>query len=520
MNENILSQYKLYFKIKEKVESIYSKKIFKIFQCVLTIFSLFLTLFVNIKNYVLLSSIVVTINLLIYGFILIFGILFTEDFSNLFLPIMLLPMGLMKLLNIDLRFYLKFAGLVIIFLLSILIKIYLNYKVYQRKIKKGAFFYQTLFVSFAVSVGGLLYYNLSAFQNYIGLVYYIFLGPLFIVSYVYMVNNTNVKKENSINDLVKDFIYIGFAVSIIIFIGHVFVIIENVKNLFFGSGENFTEVIKSKDILNLLTLQRGNLTQWRNLASQQVLFCVPAVYYKIMNDKKTKSYIIGVIFCVAPVISGSRNGLIFGFLALLFLTYIFLKVSKKEKVKISIIIIFLITGVLILFIMKIISEYKIDSIIKKILNIENEARIKLYKEAIINFLREPFFGVGILYYPKNLAYQPSNIGMYWIHSNVLQVMSSFGLLGVLAYSSIIIKRFKVFSRKKNKYSKMAIFTYVLFLALGLFDIVGFSIFASNFMMLYFASFIENQNEKENIIEKSYFEDFFNLKFKDPKLYFD
>lgn len=521
MNSQI-EQYRTFFKIKEKIEKIFINSVFKSLQCLVTIVSLVLSLLIESKHYDVIMFSVLTVNLVFYSLIMTIGILFTDDFSYLFFSFMLFPLGLMKMKEIDYQTVSKFLGFFIIFFIAVIVRMYINHKIYGYRFKKGVFFYETLLLTIAITIGGLGYQNISAFKNYGCLFHYLTLGPAYIFIYLFLVNNVNVAKgKNLLEKFINDFIWIGFAVAIIVIVGHIFNIYYSFEHTYNGTTLTFNEIVKNKEILKIIFVPgRTSLTQWRNLAAQLLIFAIPSIYYKIKTKKNLRSYIIGFTICVAAVYTGSRNGLVFGALSLIYITYIAYKTYsnktyKKITMTILIMIVLVIVGALVY-----ISKNKVDSIIQKTIEIGDTARVKLYKEAIINFFRSPIFGVGLLYYPKNLVYDPLNLGMYWIHSNVLQVLSSFGIFGVIVYGYFIFRRFKIFARAKQIYSKMAILMYVLMLGLGLLDIVGFLLFPTNFMILFFAAFIENENKKNGYIEKLYGDEIFKFKFKNPNNYFD
>lgn len=518
MQQYIHTDYKLFFKIKEKTEKLYQNNYFRVFQCLLTIISLTLTLLVENNNYPTIFTIVTVVNIFVYGFIILIGILFTEDFINIFLALMLFPVSLMKGHKISDKFYFKFFSFAIIIFAAILIKIYLNHKIYNKKFKKGAFFYETVLISLCVMMGGLTTQTLESFKNYNALIYYISLGPLYIIAYLILLNNVNTTKKSQVDKFLKEFIYVGFTLSIIIIIGYIFAVNESFQKN--NLNLTFFEILKDKQQLKMLIMpSRGELTQWRNLAVQIVLLMTPAVYYKIKRDKNLRSYIIGVFFCFSSMLSGSRNGLLFAFITLIFLTIVASKNIKEKLKQLLLVLILIFIFLLVAYIFIYISKTKIDKIIFRINNIEKEARILLYKEAIIGFFSHPFFGLGILY-SSGAHYTQTSLGMYWFHSNIFQVIGSFGIFGIISYSILVIRRFKIFGKGKNNLSRAAVFLYIMMLFLGLFDIVGFSIFPANILILVFASFVENEIARDNKIEKQYVDNLMSCKFRDYRNYKD
>ena len=127
----------------------------------------------------------------------------------------------------------------------------------------------------------------------------------------------------------------------------------------------------------------------------------------------------------------------------------------------------------------------------------DKTRIEFIKLGVENFLAHPIFGIGIANM-KDVgifkAYVPGSLMFY--HNAVIQVISSMGLVGVLAYGWMLFSRLKMLWAGKKR---MRIVIFALsYIGIGLMSMTNPGIFCpfpeAGLITLMFA-IIEKEEEK-------------------------
>lgn len=124
----------------------------------------------------------------------------------------------------------------------------------------------------------------------------------------------------------------------------------------------------------------------------------------------------------------------------------------------------------------------------------DESRGKMADLAVRNFFRFPIFGTGIGYSGTEAYYQPRTGTMHFYHSAPVQIIGSMGLVGILAYSYMLVSRIRVLRANKTEFN----FTiYLCSLGLYLMSLVNPGIFIPLMVMLQFTLYyviVEQNND--------------------------
>ncbi len=131
----------------------------------------------------------------------------------------------------------------------------------------------------------------------------------------------------------------------------------------------------------------------------------------------------------------------------------------------------------------------------------DESRGKMANLAVKNFFRFPIFGTGIGYKGTEAFFEPRTGTMHFYHSAPVQIIGSMGLVGVLAYSYMLIARIRVLRENNSEFN----FTiYLCSLGLYLMSLVNPGIFIPLMVMLQFTLYyvIVEQNNTLNIEGKN------------------
>ena len=144
--------------------------------------------------------------------------------------------------------------------------------------------------------------------------------------------------------------------------------------------------------------------------------------------------------------------------ALLFVLSMFLyrRVPKLFQMKTALLIIFIVFLSVVLLRLQYLFEFFIVDILNK--DITLTGRLVIWDEAIILFSNQPFFGYGL-----------SSIG--WLvqgnrhaHNTILQILLQCGLIGFLAFFTVIWRALRIFFIKKYRLKPYYVFFTIMFIA--------------------------------------------------------
>lgn len=222
----------------------------------------------------------------------------------------------------------------------------------------------------------------------------------------------------------------------------------------------------------IVTILRSNLPsgQWnvayfdvgwgnRNNIATYLLFAAPFTIYLSTRKKHGWIYILLSVFQYACLImTMSRGGILFGFLAGLFaLAFSIVKAPNRKKQAVYWVCVFTVIGILAAVFHdwvggvfdSLMSRVKVDGDV-------SSGRFDLYKEAWTLFKQYPLVGAGMGYNGYN-AGMLNDMGLYWFHSTVFQILGCLGIVGILAYVWFYVGRIVIFAKKAK--SGFALFVF-------------------------------------------------------------
>lgn len=232
-------------------------------------------------------------------------------------------------------------------------------------------------------------------------------------------------------------------------------------------GENWEKFIMDPDILPF---------QWRNNACTILMIAMPFSFY--MSTKKFPYVITAFLSYGIMLLSGSRGGMIFGGIELLILIVYFAVIDKKHrKILLGIVAAMGVAVILLMPKLIYIFRYTIERLTSYS---ENAIRLGLLKRSVEDFLSNPLTGRGLGYMGNRDIHESSIATLCWYHSQIPQVIGSFGLVGIGAYGYQLICRVKFFVAEKSLFAKTV---FLSFIGLELMSVVNPGIFAPLYLMV-------------------------------------
>lgn len=232
-------------------------------------------------------------------------------------------------------------------------------------------------------------------------------------------------------------------------------------------GENWEKFIMDPDILPF---------QWRNNACTILMIAMPFSFY--MSTKKFPYVITAFLSYGIMLLSGSRGGMIFGGIELVILIVYFAVIDKKHrKILLGIVAAMGVAAILVMPKLIYIFRYTIERLTSYS---ENAIRLGLLKRSVEDFLSNPLTGRGLGYMGNRDIHKSSIATLCWYHSQIPQVIGSFGLVGIAAYGYQLICRVKFFVAEKSLFAKTV---FLSFIGLELMSVVNPGIFAPLYLMV-------------------------------------
>ena len=344
---------------------------------------------------------------------------------------------------------------------------------YRRKIVFGKLTYPYIAVSAALIIGGVGVISAEDYFEPIGLYYTLGLGLGQFV--LYLISRSRLENERGYDR------------------------VERVARILYTGGLLFVVVVLGFYIQNLdKFIEKGGVLffKQRNFVTSVFLMVIPMICILV---RRSNLYLIGtVLMYIAMIMTGSRSGLLFGsFLLLVCLAYIYIKNNRRFYNWLFGVSIVVIAVLAIAFLPQLYAA-----------RIENAAvgdktRLEFIKLGIENFLSHPIFGIGIANM-KDVgifkAYVPGSLMFY--HNAVIQVISSMGLVGVLAYGWMLFSRLKMLWIGRRR-KRIAVFA-LSYIGIGLMSMTNPGIFCpfpeAGLLTLMFA-IVEKEEEKYKMEEE-------------------
>ena len=228
-------------------------------------------------------------------------------------------------------------------------------------------------------------------------------------------------------------------------------------------------------------LARGEYSwyfSWKNTLTTFLLLSSPFAFYVAAKEefgvKAWAHFALGLAGYGAAILSFSRGGMLFGSIAVIVCATVCLVYCERRNRKVFAIF-FAIAAIGAMSFAA--ASGLIQTVIDKMKVSSSEARVKLWKEAVANFIKNPLFGAGVGF--RGQHFNPQTGNMYWYHSTPFQIIGTAGLIGVAAYAYCYAVRFRILFPAKRLYF---VFFAIAFLGYEAYQLVD----ASDFVPIPFA----------------------------------
>lgn len=306
---------------------------------------------------------------------------------------------------------------------------------YRKKCRIGESFYGLIAVTIAIMLGGIGKVPLSEYLKPMNLYYYLGLGIGMMLIYLFM-------KSRLAADGIGD-VFEKFAVCMTL-LGLIAVV--NVLNY-------FTEYFAQTEIRDLSVYTELHYLSRNNL-STYIMFALPFPLY--LAKKNPFWPLASMLMYVGMVFTGSRGGLIMGSLefVLCMAYWIWDSDSKRtRKIKMFSTWAAVLLGAIILLPTLIeFMRFRLESENGWAIISPDEVRYKTLVALTERFKDQWLFGEGLLSDVNKQFYNPRQGGTNWYHMMIPQIVGSFGMVGVLAYSYQIFGRIGLIFKKVDRTS--------------------------------------------------------------------
>ena len=373
----------------------------------------------------------------VLGYITGFCFLLTGDILAMLIPTLFTYIVAMRCYN-SLEAFSKIWYLAI----PLVIMLLFNLIFYAKKPTiKGSQFLPMLFVSFAVTLGGVgvispsEYFAGASLYNMLGIGF----GMLFIYCIFYPRITTN-SEYSLIEKLSKIMVMVGLTAALMI-IAHYII--------------NINDVIDKPGILYM---------RWRNNTSTILMIALPFAFFRA--NKSSYSIIIGFIYYMAMLLTGSRGGMVFGTIELLMCIVMFVLYDKRRRLAYIIISACFVIAALIY--LPEITEF-LNYTLKRLFRVLNqflmggedtETRVRHYARGIQDYLNNPVFGTGLGNMTNRDVFKNKPGALCWYHCEPIQIMGSFGTVGIIAFVYQFIKRNILIWKKATLFNMTIFLSYI------------------------------------------------------------
>ena len=408
-----------------------------------------------------------TYGLVIFASIICLILVICEDLMATTLPFMLLSMSLIKCYDS----YSTFIGYVWLGIPVVLCLLF-HFIFYRVKIKVGKCFWAILAASVATTTGGIGFLPIENFFSLVGF-YYIF-GIGFGMLIVYVLLSTYIKA------------YDDYRLS------------DRLTDIMIISGLYGVFMIASYYLMNIdtvLAIQGIIYMQWRNNLSTFFMFILPFAYYKA--SKNPYFSLLGILFFGCILLTGSRGGLVFGGIEFFMCIALLLSFDKRHRLPYIAIIIGILLAIFFFF-QDFYSFFghTFDRLIFGLRGNEKEIRHGLFARAFYDFRSNPIFGTGLTYFGNRDIFHNAKFALCWYHCEPLQILASFGIVGVVAYIYQALTRLYILMKRKTYFNIAVTVSYIGIEMMSLVNPGVFCPVPYLFLVTFFIVLVEKSNEKE------------------------
>lgn len=311
----------------------------------------------------------------------------------------------------------------------------------KKRFITGKMFFPQIAVSFALLIGGVGVVESGNYLDSLPICLALGLGVLL----VYLLYANFTKRDSNVNIpeyFAKVMMYIGMviAIQLIIAIVRADVPIGEWAGAYWHFGW-------------------GNRN---NVATYFVITAPMALYLSAKKRFPMIYYLIAAFQYVCLAMTLSRGGILFGVIgAVVGIVLSVVKAEDRKKSAISLAV----TIAVLAIVVAIFHDWAkglVTSIMNRVSGQDDvtSGRSDLYKEAWELFKQYPFLGGGMGHVGNN-AGMKNDMGLYWFHSTLFQILGCMGLVGVLAYGYYYAS--KIYLLIKKRKSTFALFILVIWI---------------------------------------------------------
>jgi hypothetical protein len=269
------------------------------------------------------------------------------------------------------------------------------------------------------------------------------LGIGFAMLFIYFIfyPRINITSEYSLIDkLSKIMVIVGLTAALMIFAHYII---------------NINDVIDKGGILYM---------RWRNNTSTILMMALPFAFFRA--NKSSYSIIIGFIYYMAMLLTGSRGGMVFGTIELVMCIVMFVLYDRRRRLAYVIISLCFVVAALIY--LPEITEF-LNYTLKRLFKVLNqflmggedtETRVRHYARGVQDYFNNPIFGTGFGNMTNRDIFKCKPGALCWYHCEPIQIAGSFGTVGIIAFVYQFIKRNVLIWKKATLFNMSIFLSYI------------------------------------------------------------
>ncbi len=317
-----------------------------------------------------------------------------------------------------------------------------NLIAYRTKLTtKGSQFKPMVFVSIAVMLGGIGFISPKEYFGGSSIYHMLGMGFGMVLIYCFFYAKINTSEEYSlIERLTKIMVVVGLFASFMVLTHY---------------------------LLNINTvMDKGGIffIRWRNNISTILMITMPFAFLR--GNTKSYSTIIGFIYYLALLLTGSRGGMIFGSIEIVMCIVMFVLYDRRRRLAYGIITLCILFGVLVF--LPQITQF-LNYTFTRLFNVLNdfllggadtETRVRHYARGVEDFFNHPVFGTGLGYMGNRDIFKNKDGALCWYHCEPIQIAASFGIVGIVAFVYQFIKRNLLIWKKATLFNMTIFLSYI------------------------------------------------------------
>ena len=304
----------------------------------------------------------------------------------------------------------------------------------------GSQFKPMLFVSIAIVLGGVGFISPKEYFSGSSIYHMLGLGFGMLLMYCYFYGHIEMNKKYCVTQkLTQIMVLTGVMASFMVFSYY---------------------LVK---INHVLDVQGIIYMQWRNNCSTILMMAMPFAF--LMANQKSYATILGFLFYLAILLTGSRGGMVFGTIEVVMCFVLFVLYDRRRRLGYIGIAFCVVVGLL-AFAPEITRflGYTIDRLFTAVndflMGESTEIRARHYARGISDFFNHPIFGTGLGYMGNRDVHPSKEFALCWYHCEPIQIAASFGGVGIAAYVYQFIKRNILIWKKPTLFNMTIFLSYI------------------------------------------------------------